>query len=633
MLDLLNMVGAGIFVVFFFGFCIFIHEFGHFIVAKWRGLHIIAFSIGFKKVWGKKYKGVDYRIGCLPFGGYVDLPQIDATGKAKDEDGNPLPPVKPIDRILVAFAGPFFNILFGFFLAFFIWKIGVPEDSPRMSNLNVNYVDNTSPEYKSGLRKNDIITKVNGEEFYCSWNKFMHKILFTVGDITLTVKRDGKEFDVKYTPIENPNFMEGEGLAAPFFKVDIPVIMYPKPNSAAKKAGLKNGDELIEINGIKVADKDRIWLYQYIWSHEEKSLNLKVRRNNAIIPLDEFKSKRMGEFKYFIGAGVEPIYTIKISNITKQSLGDKIGLKQGDIFHKLNDTIVDNPIILAKFKKEQDINLEIKRNNEIIKINNISAITLNKNNVSDLLGITVTVTPHKQNVKVSRIIPDSVAKQAGLKENDIVTSINDISINVNNFTQIILESKGKPQNFTIKRNDEIIKKIITPTLAAPYGIDVDLTFINFPTPWQQFSNVMTMSYKSIRGIIAGVGKKVGITSQGSSLKPRHLSGPLGIVTLIWKIVYSASYLLGINIIILITFSLAILNLLPIPVLDGGHITLALIEMIFKKALHEKIIYVMTAICVTFLLSMMLYVTFYDGVRLFGGGPNNEIELQLKIRDK
>ncbi|MBQ5738597.1 MAG: site-2 protease family protein, partial [Alistipes sp.] len=42
---------------------------GHFLVAKWRGLHVDAFSIGFKKVWGKKINGVEYRIGCLPLGG------------------------------------------------------------------------------------------------------------------------------------------------------------------------------------------------------------------------------------------------------------------------------------------------------------------------------------------------------------------------------------------------------------------------------------------------------------------------------------------------------------------------------------------------------------------------------------
>lgn len=98
--------------VFFLGWCIFVHELGHFLAAKWRGLHIVAFSIGFKKVWGFKHKGIDYRIGCIPCGGYVDLPQIDATGEPKDEHVTPSPrpnqltvlsPLLP-DRFLIFFS-------------------------------------------------------------------------------------------------------------------------------------------------------------------------------------------------------------------------------------------------------------------------------------------------------------------------------------------------------------------------------------------------------------------------------------------------------------------------------------------------------------------------------------------------
>ena len=89
--DILLKIGAVAFMVFFFGFCIFIHELGHFLAAKWRGLHVIAFSIGFRKIWSKKIGGVEYRIGWIPFGGYVEIPQVDASGEALDEDGKPLP--------------------------------------------------------------------------------------------------------------------------------------------------------------------------------------------------------------------------------------------------------------------------------------------------------------------------------------------------------------------------------------------------------------------------------------------------------------------------------------------------------------------------------------------------------------
>lgn len=87
-LDILSVV----FVFVAIGFCIFSHELGHFLAAKWRGLHIDAFSLGFKPFWRKKINGVEYRLGWLPFGGYVELPQVDATDAIpKAADGTELP--------------------------------------------------------------------------------------------------------------------------------------------------------------------------------------------------------------------------------------------------------------------------------------------------------------------------------------------------------------------------------------------------------------------------------------------------------------------------------------------------------------------------------------------------------------
>ena len=121
-LDYLSMAGAFIFMVFFFGSCVFVHELGHFLAAKWRGLHIDAFSIGFKKIWGKKINGIEYRIGWLPLGGYVELPQVDsAQEEIKAADGTVLPQAKPFDRLVTAFAGPFFNIIYGLLLGCLVW--------------------------------------------------------------------------------------------------------------------------------------------------------------------------------------------------------------------------------------------------------------------------------------------------------------------------------------------------------------------------------------------------------------------------------------------------------------------------------------------------------------------------------
>ena len=121
-LSTLESIGALVFVFFFIGLCIFSHELGHFLAGRWRKMHIDAFSIGFKKIWSKKVNGVEYRIGCIPLGGYVELPQVDATDEVpKAADGTELKRAKPIDRIITAIAGPLFNIVFGLLLGCVVW--------------------------------------------------------------------------------------------------------------------------------------------------------------------------------------------------------------------------------------------------------------------------------------------------------------------------------------------------------------------------------------------------------------------------------------------------------------------------------------------------------------------------------
>ena len=196
-LEILGWIGSLVFVVVFIGLCIFVHELGHFLAARWRGLHIDAFSLGFRKIWCKKINGIEYRIGCLPFGGYVELPQVDTTEAIpKSADGVELPPAKPLDRIITAAAGPLFNVLFGLFLACFVWIFGMPmpPDAAKLTEFNVLSVDETSPEYQAGLRPGDTITAFDNEPFEMSWAEFTQAIMLKPGlAVQLDVRRPGTD--------------------------------------------------------------------------------------------------------------------------------------------------------------------------------------------------------------------------------------------------------------------------------------------------------------------------------------------------------------------------------------------------------------------------------------------------------
>ena len=129
-METLYIIGAVLFAVLAISFCILSHELGHFLAARWRGLHVDAFSLGFRPFWRKKINGVEYRLGYLPFGGYCDIPQIDCTDATpKSADGVELPRASALDRVITAFAGPFFNILSGLLVACIVWAFGIPQDS------------------------------------------------------------------------------------------------------------------------------------------------------------------------------------------------------------------------------------------------------------------------------------------------------------------------------------------------------------------------------------------------------------------------------------------------------------------------------------------------------------------------
>src|SRR6266568_5435012 len=113
-----------------FNLLIIVHELGHFLAARWRGLYIEKFGVWFgKPIWKKTINGVEYSLGSLPFGGFVALPQLAPMdiieGKA-DVDRSRLAPISALDKIIVAIAGPLFSLLLALCFAAIVWIVGYP---------------------------------------------------------------------------------------------------------------------------------------------------------------------------------------------------------------------------------------------------------------------------------------------------------------------------------------------------------------------------------------------------------------------------------------------------------------------------------------------------------------------------
>lgn len=177
-------------------FLIFFHESGHFLVARFFGVKVEVFSVGFgKKIWTKTYNGTEYAISAIPLGGYVKMKgQDDLNPNEISNDDDSYNTKAPWKKICILFAGSGANILLAFILYIFIGFYGITTILPTIGKT----IDN-SPAYKAGLMQGDTILKINGNEIK-TWRDLSQNISNQTQEINIEYKRGNKTFQTTITP-------------------------------------------------------------------------------------------------------------------------------------------------------------------------------------------------------------------------------------------------------------------------------------------------------------------------------------------------------------------------------------------------------------------------------------------------
>ncbi|HHD56217.1 MAG TPA: PDZ domain-containing protein, partial [Desulfobulbaceae bacterium] len=183
------------------GILIFVHEFGHFLVAKLCGVRVLKFSLGFgNKVVGKKWGETEYLISAFPLGGYVKM--------FGEQQGEEIPEServrsfshKPVwQRFGIVFGGPLFNLLFAVVLFFTMFTlVGLPE--PVDTTL-IGHVSSGSAAQKAGVKDGDVILSIDGQKT-TSWIQVSELIKNSKGqEVELIVDRDGTRITIRATPV------------------------------------------------------------------------------------------------------------------------------------------------------------------------------------------------------------------------------------------------------------------------------------------------------------------------------------------------------------------------------------------------------------------------------------------------
>jgi regulator of sigma E protease len=254
-MQVLNVIYVIAAVLILFGAAIFVHEYGHYWMARRRGLKIEGFAIGFgPKIVSWMHDGVEWSWRWIPAGGFVALPQMVTAeaieGKSKSDE--PLPPISPWSKILVAFAGPFMNVVFAFAIATLIYFVGLPVPvSPPI----IGRVDPASPEARLGILEGDRVVLVDYKPIK-SWEDIMEAtILARTNVIPVVIERAGISNTFYLTAAVN------EDIGLKVLNLDPrehPVVGAVDSGKPAAAAGLQSGDKILSVNGIPVPSKERM---------------------------------------------------------------------------------------------------------------------------------------------------------------------------------------------------------------------------------------------------------------------------------------------------------------------------------------------------------------------------------------
>ncbi len=257
-MQILKIIFICLEVLVLFNLLIFVHELGHFLAARWRGLKIERFAIWFgKPLWKTKFKGVEYVLGTIPAGGYVSLPQMATmeTIEGKTEaDAEELPPISPFDKIIVAFAGPLFSFGLAILFAFVVWMIGRPVSEAETTTL-VGYVIPDGPAAKAGLEAGDKILSVDNQpvcKFGGMGQSIQWRVIRSEGEtIPISFERDGQVHHIEVKPTrEKAKAWQRKPLREIQIEPAQPaVIGKVYTNSPAALAGLEPGDEVVAVGG------------------------------------------------------------------------------------------------------------------------------------------------------------------------------------------------------------------------------------------------------------------------------------------------------------------------------------------------------------------------------------------------
>ncbi|MCB1110333.1 MAG: site-2 protease family protein [Chlamydiia bacterium] len=619
---------------------VFIHELGHYIVARRNGMKVEVFSIGFgKPLFSWMRKGVKWQFCPLFFGGYVRIAGMEKEGDLEPyEVPNGFYSKKPWARIKVALAGPIVNLVFALLVFTVIWGFGGREKPFSQFTQLIGYVDPHSELYQKGIRPGDAILEYNKEPFE-GYKDLLYAAIVNghpanVEGVKIDYFTQQKTpYDYTVTPYESPIIQKGMktiGVLAP-----ASYLIYQEPryeNLPMAHSGIQPQDRIIWVNGELIFSNEQL---SHVLNSNKAFLTVERggQRFLAKVPRVPVKDLRlssedaveMSDWQYEAGLyGKSPVfipyalsYDLRVQNglyfvdedskfsrassIHKTSQLDAM-LQSGDRIVAIDGIPVSHTIDLLKRLQTPHVQVIVKRDEK-------NAFLSWKNEDQTFLKGT--------DWEALQPMIHSIGQAEPLRESGNFHLLNPVTpIRLKDFPMTEKETKAFQES--LAKGQEAIHKITDPEEREQaqreldqyqnrliLGVALTDRLVNYnPNPFALFGSVFNEIARNLTALFSG------------SLAPKQFGGPVFIVQVMqqsWGIgVKEALFWLG-----AISLNLGVLNLLPIPVLDGGHICFSLLEKIRRKPLTAKAMQRMVIPFVALLIFLFIYLTYNDLTRIFG----------------
>lgn len=618
-------------VILGFGLVVFLHEFGHFAMAKKNGVKVEKFAIGFDffdlKLFSWRRGETEYVVGAFPLGGYVKMlghnefsQELDDT--ARDPRSFQARPIGA--RVQIIAGGVIANFASAFVLCFLATLIGYHQIPAKVGFVSVDAL-------RQGFEPGDDVVSVNGKKIRDFTNLIVRYATAPANSVAdVVVDRGGERIELR-VPVTAPEGGDDGFDNAPPFWTGVELLAGSLLEGLpAEAAGVHLGDELLAVDGVPV----RHWgHFQQLVSARPDGLTLHVGRvvdgERTELDLAVSPKPRNADAlpKYLLGAG--PAWPAVVDFVQPDSPAAAAGLKAGDEITHVADVAVDSwfaAYVEASYGVPADapVPLRVRRDDTSLDVTVARGPVENWSIYYALpdLGI---VSEMPLELTLGTVEPGGPAARAGLRPGDRVRRV--AGLYMPGDTTLTWEQVDPVWSQVVGLLDKLVEPKIT------LEIDRGTQRMTIDVPVVESTRLVNTGYLGLgaarlevnmRQGVVGAAKHalvrpwqlLGETVDGlvsvlsGNVSPKNFSGPVGIFAAMSHFARKSTGDL-LDFLALLSVNLAVVNFLPIPVTDGGHFLFLMYEKFKGQRMDEEIEARFQWAGLVFILLLMIYVTFHD----------------------